>query len=780
MVHSIAARSVFIRATAEYRSSFAISYRKSGRVAGNPAVIGLETNAGRKNAEAPEPIKRMITPEQAQQAYAAAAVALQSSAANSGISATERLALREIHRELTTGYVGKSEAEVHTLRTQYQSFLGLLAGASAALQENAKPLAVRKQLETLATEGTARLQSAKAIQTARSKARGARRRGFTGPTDNGPLRILCVHGVGHQEADPTFEGAWREAISRGLTEWSLARPFEIQFVAYDDLFAANPPNALDVAKAVVKLSGSGLVHGIGDLFRRRRGFGDVAESVRWTAGMVVQWAEDDRLRAAGRKRVIDHTRKFDPHVILSHSLGTLLSYDAFARPDDRALLAGRTFVTFGSQIGSAFVRSTLGGRIEPLATAKQWYHLFNPHDNAFTASLKIPAQNFEQVDAEFDIDGILDHDAGQYLTHPNTLNIVWRALALPQTGGARQVVRAGSATAVAINRQAVKARPAKISKPKRRALLVGINDYPNPSDRLEGCVNDVFLMSSLLQESGFEADDIRVVLNERATAAGILERLDWLLDGTEDGQDRVFYYSGHGAQIPGYGVGEKVDRKDECLVTYDFDWTREKAVTDDQFFDLYSQLPYETRFLTIFDCCHSGGLTRDGGARVRGLTPPDDIRHRELKWNAREEMWVPRDFSAGNDKVTERKKRTAMFGQDGGVNRLGRSADLRTDDRNFQRACKDFGHKGPFMPVIFQACQEKQYSYEYRHGVQSYGAFTYSLGQILRSRKGQKKPSWTELIDAVGKKLASLEYDQKPCLICPTALKDDPVPWNRS
>src|SRR5678815_3221578 len=89
---------------------------------------------------------------------------------------------------------------------------------------------------------------------------------------------------------------------------------------------------------------------------------------------------------------------------------------------------------------------------------------------------------------------------------------------------------------------------------------------------------------------------------------------------------RDSYYSGHGAQIPGYGVGEKVDRKDECLVPHDFDWSREHAVTDDQFYDLYSQLPYDTRFLTIFDCCHSGGMTRDGAARVRGLTPPDDIR----------------------------------------------------------------------------------------------------------------------------------------------------------
>ena len=105
------------------------------------------------------------------------------------------------------------------------------------------------------------------------------------------LRLLCVHGVGHQEADLAFEAIWRDVIARGLSEWSHARSFEIQFVAYDDLFAADPPNAAEVAIAVVKMGVSGLLHGIGDLFRQRRGFGGVAESVRWTAGMVVQWAE---------------------------------------------------------------------------------------------------------------------------------------------------------------------------------------------------------------------------------------------------------------------------------------------------------------------------------------------------------------------------------------------------------------------------------------------------------------------------------------------------------
>jgi len=54
-----------------------------------------------------------------------------------------------------------------------------------------------------------------------------------------------------------------------------------------------------------------------------------------------------------------------------------------------------------------------------------------------------------------------------------------------------------------------------------------------------------------LQERGFAAEDIRVVRNDRATAQAIRDRLEWLLDGAEDGMERVFFLQRHGAQMPG-------------------------------------------------------------------------------------------------------------------------------------------------------------------------------------------------------------------------------------
>lgn len=581
------------------------------------------------------------------------------------------------------------------------------------------------------------------------------------------LKILCVHGIGDHHSNLAWQEEWKTAIETNLRRWSPAIECEFSFLLHDAIFAKYPISAADVAEAVLKLGASGVVHSIGDaitsLFSRRRGFlEDVSSTVRWTAGMVVQWAENMTLRAETRRAVLKAVKDFQPDVILAHSLGTLLCYDTFVRGTGRTAIAGRRLVTFGSQIGNPFVRSTLGGRIVPLKRAKEWYHLYNTEDAAFTSPIELDAANFVQVSTEFDEPGMLDHNPLLYLNHPNTASDVWREIA---SGRTLPGVRALSA-------------PAKPRHP-RRALLVGINDYPDPANRLEGCVNDVFRISATLQESGFAPGDIRVVLNERATAATILDRLHWLLDGVKDGDERVFYYSGHGAQIPAYGEGDAVDHQDECLVPVDFDWARDHAVTDDQFYDLYSQLPYDSRFVAILDCCHSGGMTRAGGMKVRGIEPPDDIRHRMLEWNKTEGMWQQRKLEALLPDLRQGEEQAEYTGVSGSTRRLGRAVPLRlASDRAYDRERREAGHFGPYMPLLLEACREEQFSYEYRDGVTSYGAFTFTLTERLRqARQSGRKVTFESLVSAVGRSLAALGYEQNPVLVGPRMLKRAAIPW---
>lgn len=582
------------------------------------------------------------------------------------------------------------------------------------------------------------------------------------------LKIMGVHGLGdHRQSD--WMEKWPKAISevfpvkQGLT-------LDFEFIVYDDIFEQTNISLWETLAAAAKLTASG----IGSIFRRHRGVvGDIPEKIRWTAGYVVAWVEDEGFKRKTRRRVFDCIREYEPDIILAHSLGSLVTYNAFTHSDARKadiapLLKKATYVTFGSQINNPFVLKNLtNGRVQPLDFAF-WHHLYNEHDDVFTAPIRnwnLP--NFHQTETPFDDEGVGDHAAESYFRHRNTIEDVWRPIAAAAVG-AKAFGSARSVTARAPKR-----------KPVRKALLVGINDYPDPSQKLEGCVNDVFTMSAVLQECGFVPESIRTCLDGRASAEGILSRLRWLLDEAQPKDELIFYYSGHGAQIPEYGENFEPDHNLETLVPYDFDWTPEKAISDDQIYCLYSQLPYDTRLVMIFDCCHSGGIHRNGAARPRGITPPDDIRHRELKWDRKTQMWVPRDFRRINEKFTNDKNLARRyFGEHGATQRLGRAGMLRglsASQYGRLKATDSQLATGPYLPLIIEACGEGQLSYEYRHGATSYGAFTYSLASILRSKKNL---SFEQLVRSTGVRLAELQYNQTPQILGPAHVVRAKIPWS--
>lgn len=601
------------------------------------------------------------------------------------------------------------------------------------------------------------------------------------------LTILGVHGLGdHRQS--TWKEDWAGVI-RDVFPMQDEIELDFKFITYDPLFETVELSAWEQARAVAKL----LRSGASSPFQKKRGlFGDVSQWMRWHAGYVVAWVEDQEFQEKTRQLVLDAVREYKPDIMLAHSLGSLITYNTLAHPDAatsamKKLLKSMTYVTLGSQIGNAFVVGNLtAGRIEPL-NVKWWHHLYNEEDDVFTAPIQLwDADNFSQVETFFDLeDNYADHDALEYLSHEETIQRVWTPLA---SAAAEPAVRVMTKEPKAIRPLAstllMPGRGFRDPEPRRRALLVGINDYPDPAARLEGCVNDVFLMSSVLQECGFRAEDIRVCLNERATADGVLSRMQWLMDDPEPNDELFFYYSGHGAQLPTYGEGDVVDGMDETLVSWDFDWTPETCVTDDQIHAMYSQLPYETKLVMMFDCCHSGGMHRDGGFRVRGLTPPDDIRHRALRWDVKEKMWVPRDFKAINKDFTNERSKARrgevmrqFFGANEATRRIGRASMLRpmsAADYNKVVAKAPKKRVGPYLPVIVEACREDQYSYEYRHGVSSYGAFTYSLAQVLRQKK---QVTFADLIVATREKLKRLNYDQEPQILGPGEYVNATVPW---
>ncbi|MBX7166826.1 MAG: caspase family protein [Pirellulales bacterium] len=579
--------------------------------------------------------------------------------------------------------------------------------------------------------------------------------------------ILAVHGLGGWEQEFTWQDAWRKDFTKAVQGAGGSTPPRVEFVSYDDIFANSDLGLVETARALALLLGSGL--GLG----RPRALQDSLRTYwQWYAGMVVQWVGDEDLRRKTRKRLFDAIQSVQPDVIAGHSLGSLISYDTCTHPDTKACIDGRTLITYGSQVGNPFVVGQfLAGRIQPLQGDAFWYHLYNRYDDVFTAPINLTAANFLQVDTPFDIEGWADHASGPYVTHPNAVRSVWATIA----GGPkmRRAVLPGGTPAVA-------ARSMR-REPRRKALLVGINEYPTPENCLEGCVNDAFLTSSVLQEVGFKPEEIRLLLNERATTAGILERFGWLLEDAQPGDQLFFFYSGHGGVLPSYNAESVVDSLHECLVPHDYDGTEAHCITDAKLFQLYSQIPYETVFVMALDCCHSGGMTRGNGPRVRGLDPPDDIRHRMLRWDPIRQLWVARKLPQINQDLggTE-KQRREFAGDSGAVLRLGTAMPLRTlKQADYDQVRQERDHKGPYMPMILLACAADEFALEYVHGSVSYGSFTYVMTKTLREsyRVQGKTLTFRELVDATKKELVEIGVNQTPDISGPTALLKETIPF---
>ena len=689
------------------------------------------------------------------------------------------------------------------------------------------------------------------------------------PDQPAAVRVLLVHGTGRPEDLDEPSDAWAAPWIARLTEAlvqddpGLAHPLRapiFEVFTYSDLIAAefvgDPPEVDEFSQSLEMLGWSGSRQPTQRMFRQSRGMDARAEALRWTAGMIVRWARKPDFRSTLRAAVARKITAAGPDVIVAQSLGSLICYDAFVNYSSADLghrsprnplsgitggadlVRGRCFISFGSQLGNAYVRNLHGGRLVGLPSAAHWFHLYNPNDELFTANIRLHGEdcrrdhplpgdnprekkdwiNFHPVLVPFDNPDPLDHAAVSsgpgtigYLDRFETRRLVWPQALYPGQRPLSGIIRRSL-------------RPHGDPQ-DHRALLIGIDHYGRSDiPSLEGCVNDTYLISALLQETGFPVENIRLLHNERADSAAIRDRLDWLLDDVDPGGFRLLYFSGHGHQLEGYGVGETVDRLDECLCPHDYDYTPATAILDDHILSLYSQLPYESQFAIILDCCHSGGMSRSGSARMRGLGSPLDVAHRGLVWNWDKKhqrgAWIrpaadSRELTRGDgrkrfdhakDRLTLRNvqlpetaapgknlsfvNKDDYVGRNGTLRRFGRAISLR---RQVAPDCPSppsyikEGTPGPFLPVIVSACAEDDVALEHQDGHVTYGAFTFALDRawrsLIRGREdaGAKDIRWEQLVELATAELKDLCYVQKPKLILAT---DQQVvalgnPWNR-
>ncbi|HTO21134.1 MAG TPA: caspase family protein [Spirochaetia bacterium] len=275
----------------------------------------------------------------------------------------------------------------------------------------------------------------------------------------------------------------------------------------------------------------------------------------------------------------------------------------------------------------------------------------------------------------------------------------------------------------------------------RKALLVGINDYPGTQNDLQGCVNDTTnLYDVLVKYFGFAPADIVLLSNSRARRTAILDGLKSLVAGAGPGDSLVFHYSGHGSQVRDVDGDELEDGKDEVLCPYDFDWSG-GFIRDDELAAIIGGMAGGVHLEVVLDSCHSGTGTRELILDRRSLarlaatplaTDPAEawksaacIRPRYLA--------PPADIDLRADEV---------FGPALSLRRILRAQ--------------------PMNHVLWAACRSNQFSADAEIDGKPSGAFTYFFCRHLRAVQG--KVSRDQLLRLVRASLKHEGFSQVPQL----------------
>lgn len=160
------------------------------------------------------------------------------------------------------------------------------------------------------------------------------------------------------------------------------------------------------------------------------------------------------------------------------------------------------------------------------------------------------------------------------------------------------------------------AATSRAGRSNRRALCIGIDDYPTPRDRLRGCVADATMWREAFEARDF---DVTSLTNDGATREAILTAILDLVSEAAPGDVLAIQYSGHGTTAPDLDGDETAgeESEDEALCPVDF---RDGAlILDDDLARIWEVIPSGVSLTLFFDCCHSGEANR---APAEGL--PDD------------------------------------------------------------------------------------------------------------------------------------------------------------
>lgn len=147
----------------------------------------------------------------------------------------------------------------------------------------------------------------------------------------------------------------------------------------------------------------------------------------------------------------------------------------------------------------------------------------------------------------------------------------------------------------------------------KKALLIGINYYEDPKNKLNGCINDINNMKQHLLKKypSLLASNIIILTDapnenilRKPTRTNIIGAINWLVQGLKPGENVYFHYSGHGGLVVDKN-GDEQTGKDSCI--YPINKGKIEVIIDDELRSiLANKIPRGCKCFAVLDCCHSG------------------------------------------------------------------------------------------------------------------------------------------------------------------------------
>ena len=144
----------------------------------------------------------------------------------------------------------------------------------------------------------------------------------------------------------------------------------------------------------------------------------------------------------------------------------------------------------------------------------------------------------------------------------------------------------------------------------KKALLIGSNYNRTPEIKLNGCINDIVNIESvLINNFHYEKKNIKELRDDSndphvlPTRANILNNLIELIKESEHLSEIWFHYSGHGSQV--FDITNKIkDGIEEVIVPVDY--KSAGFIIDLEIFNIIQNA--KCKLIMVFDCCHSGSV----------------------------------------------------------------------------------------------------------------------------------------------------------------------------